>query len=273
VDPPYLVSWNNKPARGWSAADDQWGYGPLYRSDLISARIRPALRGGGRIGPADLVRSMSEPATADLRGVAVLPRLLRVVGRPAEPALREAVATLRAWMRTGAHRRDLDGDGAYDDERAVQIMDAWWPRLVDAQFRSGLGRDAFDAIADIIGVGAHTGRSPNSPGFADGWWGYVARDLGELLRPGSAPGTYPRVFCGRGSLARCRSDLQASLQDAVAVRPDTLYGFGACAADPRPSCFDANRSRVTGAITAPGSSPFQNRPTFQQLVSVGHDFR
>ena len=42
VDPPYLVSWNNKQAPGWAAADDQYAYGPIYRSQLIE---RPGPRG------------------------------------------------------------------------------------------------------------------------------------------------------------------------------------------------------------------------------------
>ena len=32
IDPDFLVSWNNKQAPGWAAADDLYGYGPIYRS-------------------------------------------------------------------------------------------------------------------------------------------------------------------------------------------------------------------------------------------------
>jgi acyl-homoserine lactone acylase PvdQ len=49
VNPPsgYLVSWNNKPAPQWGAADDQWGYGPVYRSLAISDRSpTPSARAG-----------------------------------------------------------------------------------------------------------------------------------------------------------------------------------------------------------------------------------
>ena len=40
------------------------------------------------------------------------------------------MALLRGWAAGGAHRRDLDKDGRYDDDDAVTLMDAWWPRLV-----------------------------------------------------------------------------------------------------------------------------------------------
>ena len=44
-------------------------------------------------------------------------------------------------------------------------------------------------------------------------------------------------------------------------------GNGECAADPQPSCFDQNRPTVTSGI-ALGAFPFQNRPTFQQVVTL-----
>ena len=47
-----------------------------------------------------------------------------------------------------------------------------------------------------------------------------------------------------------------------------LYGFGDCVGDPQASCWDKNRSTNVTAITLE-PFPFQNRPTFQQTVSVG----
>ena len=36
-----ITNWNNKPAAGWQAADDQWGYGSVHRSELLERRARP----------------------------------------------------------------------------------------------------------------------------------------------------------------------------------------------------------------------------------------
>ena len=44
-------------------------------------------------------------------------------------------------------------------------------------------------------------------------------------------------------------------------------GNGKCATNPQPSCYDQNRPTVTGGITL-GPFPFQNRPTFQQVVTL-----
>lgn len=267
VDPDVLVSWNNKPARDWAAADDQWGYGPIYRSQMIEQRIRRYLRRGD-MTRAQLVQAMELPATQDVRGVKLLPLLLRVLGDPTDPAIADAVAQLRAWMEAGSYRRDLNGDGVYEHNRAIEIMDAWWPRLVAAEFEPGLGSTSYDAIQAIIPSGAVTeGEKPHAGGFADGWWGYVDRDLRAVF-DGKQSQPLGREFCGDGDPTACREVLQATLLAATAVTPTELYGLGACATDPQASCYDRDRMRITSAIGTPSSFPFQNRPTFQQVVSV-----
>src|SRR4051812_28761388 len=40
----YLVSWNNKPAPDFAAADDTWGYGPVYRSLALSKRLTAKIK-------------------------------------------------------------------------------------------------------------------------------------------------------------------------------------------------------------------------------------
>ena len=59
-----------------------------------------------------------------------------MIGNPSQPALADAVQTLKVWLFKGAHRIDKNKDGHYDDERAVQIMDAWWPRAVERMFKN-----------------------------------------------------------------------------------------------------------------------------------------
>ena len=98
------------------------------------------------------------------------------------------------------------------------------------------------------------------------WVGIQGRDLF-----GPTPnGAWSKVYCGGGSESVCRQRLQDSLREALAVTPQELYGHGDCEDDPEPYCFDQNRSVSTSAISIP-PTPFQNRPTFQQTVSVGRD--
>jgi acyl-homoserine lactone acylase PvdQ len=273
IDPGVLVSWNNKPAKGWSAADRQWGYGPLYRSQFIAGKIRDDINSGRKLTRAQVIQAMEESATQDIRGKKLLPILLKAVGTPSDPQLQSALQTLRDWLAAGAHRRDLDQDGVYEHNAAVELMDAWWPELVAVEFRPTLGTEAYDAIRTMIPLGAEVGTSPRAPSFSDGWWGYVDKDLRSLFTPKDVKGGYSRIFCGNGKKSACRQDLQASLTAALAVTPAQMYGQGACTANPQPSCYDMNRPRVTAAINKPGPFPFQNRPTFQQVVSVLHHFK
>jgi hypothetical protein len=184
------------------------------------------------------------------------------------------VAKLRAWQRSGAHRIDRDGDGKYDSAAAIEIMDAWWPLLVKAEFQPVLGASLFKAIQGMNELS----NDPNNHGqhlgsaWQHGWYGYVIKDLRTLLKQ-PVRGRYSRVYCGRGSLARCRAALRGSLSAALKVDPAKLYADDVCAKAGRAGdqmCSDAIYFRPLGAITQP-LIPWQNRPTFQQVVEVeGH---
>jgi acyl-homoserine lactone acylase PvdQ len=268
VDPPFLVSWNNKQAPEWGAADDQYDYGALHRVQMISDKVRAGTKGKRRMTISQLVQAMAEPATQDLRGYRLLPTIFKALGKPKQPALRKALATLRAWHKAGAHRRDINRDGVDEETPAIELIDAWWPKLVAAEFKQALGKKAFERLQGMISTGDHTGGSPDAPDFFDGWWGYASKDLRSLFGPRpKAP--YSRVYCGQDSKKRCRQALQRSLSQALKVTPAAMYGGGdgECAANPQPSCFDQNRPQVTSGIDL-GPFPFQNRPTFQQVVTL-----
>src|SRR3954471_19589445 len=143
VDPPYLVSWNNKQAPGWAAADDKFSFGPVFRSQMIEQRIKDGFAGGETMMISQLVQAMEEPASQDLEAWALMPILRRALGTPSDPSLQDAMTLLRGWAATGGHRRDLDKNGHYDDDAAVTLMDAWWPRMLDAIYKPVLGDDPF----------------------------------------------------------------------------------------------------------------------------------
>lgn len=114
-----MTSWNNKQARGYRAADDNFAFGSVFRSTRLDRRLRSRLRGNRKIALPQLVDAMQDAATVDLRGERVLPVVLRALRPRAirSPRLRRAVATLRAWRRAGSHRRDADEDGTYESTR------------------------------------------------------------------------------------------------------------------------------------------------------------
>jgi hypothetical protein len=276
IDQAFIANWNNKQARGYRAADDNFSYGSTYRSTSLSDRIRAGTRGNAQMSLVELVDAMEDAGTVDLRATEVLPAALRVLRRSRDPQVRGALATLRAWVRSGGHRRDRDKDGVYEHSDAIRILDAWWPRWLRAQFRPALGGPLFDRLKEMLGQdndpnghGAHLGSAYNG-----GWYHYAQKDLRRMLgRP--VRGALSRRYCGgfrrrQGTLGRCRARLASSLKAALAVDPAELYRDEVCEDYGMPSdqwCYDAVRQRPVGAINQP-LIHWINRPTFQQLVEV-----
>jgi acyl-homoserine lactone acylase PvdQ len=279
INPDFLISWNNKQAPEWSAADDKYSFGSVYRMQLIRNFVEADIAGGKQMGVEQLVSAMDEAATQDIRMVELWPLIKPALGSPSSPALKAAIVKLDEWAAAGGHRRDLtnkdiSAPGTYEHNEAVTIMDAWWPKLLEAEFKPTLGGEDFEAVQSMLGFGGpYPGASPAAPSFSDGWYGYLSKDLRSLLAAngmGSPPAApYSQIYCGGGGLAACRTALQNSLQEALAVTPAQIYGHGACVSNAQASCFDMNRWVTASAVSVP-PFPFQNRPTFQQVVELTH---
>jgi acyl-homoserine lactone acylase PvdQ len=272
VDQDYITSWNNKQAKGFAGADSNL-FSSVFRSQLLDRQLDRRLKEGRKLDLPGLVDAMEEAGTTDLRGQEDLPLALKVIGRPSDPALRAAVRTLKAWVRSGTQRRDKDGDGVYDHADAVRIMDAWWPRWLQAEFQPTLGPTIFATLPH------GQDNSPNNHGdhlgsaYQEGWYGYAAKDLHTVLGQHVAE-PYNRTFCGKGELAACRRALRQSLKAALAVPASQLYaGDATCqkaGKDGDQACYDAVSFRPLGGISQP-LIPWINRPTYQQAVEIaGH---
>ncbi|HEV3229948.1 MAG TPA: penicillin acylase family protein [Solirubrobacteraceae bacterium] len=193
----YLISWNNKPAPGWRAASDTPVWGSVFRSQLLESRVQTALSGDGKLDLARLVGIMGDAATADLRGQEVYPWLRRVIGDPGDPYLRSLLAALDSWVSGGAHRRDRNGGGYYDEGAPVALMDAWWKRLAPAIFGSVLGDAATRALSAVASYDNPPG--PQGDAFYGAFYSYVQKDLRDLLarQPATAPVPACRTRSGR----------------------------------------------------------------------------
>jgi acyl-homoserine lactone acylase PvdQ len=267
VNQPFIVSWNNKQAPRWSAADDNYHWGAAFRAQLLMDPIRRDLKAGRKVGVERLAQIMDEAATQDLRGVKLVPVLLRALGKPADPKLAGAVKLLREWHAAGSHRRDLDRDGHYDNDAAVTLMDAWWPRLRQAEFRPVLGGSLYSqTLQMLVPNDLKESAAHSSPSFETDWYGQVLKDLTTLFGAHRPAGAFSRVYCGGGSRARCRRALRASLVAALGVSKQQLYGKDSnCTSRPEASCSDETLSVSASGVSIP-AFPLQNRPTFQQTV-------
>lgn len=267
-DSGYLISWNNKTAPGFAAADDIWGYGSVYRSLALEDGLKREIREGGRLDAARVAGVAAEAATEDSRARYTLPWLLRVIGK--DPSSRPARRLLAAWLADGAQRVDRDRDGRYSHEQAIAIFDEWW--------ESGNRSVAHDVLAGRLGkvlprriptlLDDHPRLGVGSAWNGIAFYGYVNKDLRTLLgRRVEEP--YGTAYCGGGRVAACRTTLRTSLREAVArvLAEQEVQGVRALTYD---KSIDFIRSSTAGVV---GVRPidWQNRPTFQQVVELtGH---
>jgi Penicillin amidase len=274
IDQRFFTSWNNKQAPGFRASDGNYAYGPVDRMQLLRKRIGAGIAGPKKMTLVQLVEAMEDGGTVDLRGQEVLPYVLAVLRRRHDASLEAPIALLTGWVASGAHRRDRDRNGGYDDADAVALMDAWWPRLLEVEFKPALGDEAFKALRSSQQFHddphGHLGSA-----FDDGWYGFTNKDLRMLLNRDKVRGRWSRTYRGRtlkrsGTLKRCAAALGASLKDAVAVAADRtkLYSGSDCKAGDQ-ICWDEVRFRALGGITQPPIN-WINRPTFQQANEVQH---
>lgn len=254
VNPPsgVILNWNNKPARGFAAADDDWSAGAVQRVDLLAARI--AQRPKHSLG--SVVAAMNQAATQDLRAVRVWPAIRAVLATGAAPTPRAQTAAdlVTAWSERGASRLDRDLDGTVDDPGAG-VMDAAWRRLADAVLRPVLG-----PLVDRLAALEPRDDAPgDGNAYGSGWYSYVVKDLAALVGPAPrAP--FATRFCGGGNVAACRDSLWAAL-DAAARELEVARG-----ADSTAWRANAVAERTSFGLL-PRTMRFANRPTFQQVMT------
>ncbi|MDX6375560.1 MAG: hypothetical protein QOD98_4548 [Nocardioidaceae bacterium] len=258
----YLVSWNNKPAPDFSAADDNWSYGPVYRSLALSKRLTAKIKGRKKIDLPGMVGVMAGAATADSRAAYVLPWLLEVIGDDRSTA--PARALLSQWLKAGAPRADRDRNGAYEYQAAVALFDTWW--------EDGTSSVAYDALTARLGplvrqlpqgLDDHPRSGGGSSFNGIAWYGYLSKDLRSVLGK-RVTDPYSTGYCGKGSLKACRATLRASLVAAVdrVLRKQHKSSVAKLTYD---KSEDDIRSTTAGLV---GVRPvdWQNRPTFQQVI-------
>jgi acyl-homoserine lactone acylase PvdQ len=257
IDPPggVLVNWNNKPARGYAAADDHWAYGSLQRVQLLSSKLAAKKKHT----PASVVAAMNASATEDFRGLELVPDLSALLAGTTPPRAVDAqlLQLLQAWRQAGASRLDANGDGRIDDPGAA-IMDAAWPKIARAVMTPVLG----PLVAKLEKVQPLDDPANNQgSAYDDGWYGYVDKDLRALLGKPVA-GRFSRQYCGAGVLAVCQASVWAAI-DAAATELTASQG-----ASPSAWHADANPERIhfSGGLL-PATMRWTNRPTFQQVMS------
>ncbi len=261
----YLTSWNNKPAPLWRSADDDFSSGPVYRSLALDNRVKSRFADGVEFTRATGVDVAEDAGTVDVRGESVLPTVLAVLGPTApadlDPRLQDMRDRLAAWAPTGAHRRDRDANGAYDDPQPPAILDAWWERLAHTIFDEPSG-----GAIDALGLKLHDPPQLHiGSAFNGSFYGQVEKDLRTVLGA-SVDAPFHREYCGDGDLAACRRALWESLAATAAALQDEFDS--AAVADWRRTIAD-DELRHRPLVVGVDPIHWINRPTFQQVVQLG----
>jgi acyl-homoserine lactone acylase PvdQ len=276
-----IVSWNNKEAPGWRKGPREWSNGPVHHAMILQNHVRAqARRTGGKVNLTQLTRAVNLSATTDLRGEDVYPWIRRVIRR-ASGTDEQMLQLMDAWVRSGSNRLDANGDNVYDHSAAIALMDAWWPRLVRAEFQPGLGKRLFDFVeSQVLGIGG-----PDDWGWV--WTSQVQKDLRSVLGRRER-GRYSRIYCGgpvpepihgkrlRHARRHCRGVLLSTLRAAVAEvaqkrgsDPAQWKLQAVCDQTDPPSC-DQLVPNTAGAVATP-PFPWQNRGTYHQIDEIpGH---
>ena len=273
LDQAYFADWNGKQGRGYGAADGNWGYGPVYRSQLLENRVRRLVRGPRRTTLPALAEAMADAATVDLRGNAVLPLRAARARQAARPraarrgrqARRVAARPARTGSTATATARYEHAEAIADHGRVVAALGAravrarrWARRCSSASRTSSSSTTTRTTTAT---TSARRGRTAGTRSRR--------RTCAACSAAACAPGR--ARFCGRrpaaplpGRARPRRCARRSAVPAAELYRDDVCAGAGR---DGDQTCFDAIWHRPLGGLTQP-LIPWQNRPTFQQVVEI-----
>ena len=134
----YIVSWNNKQAPGWRAADDSSASTPCTAPSGSRTGCGPRSRARARSTCRGWCRSWATPAPSTCAAQEVYPWLRRVIGRPRDADERAAVGHARRLGRRGAPTASIATATTPTRTRgAVALMDAWWDAARARHLRAG----------------------------------------------------------------------------------------------------------------------------------------
>jgi acyl-homoserine lactone acylase PvdQ len=289
INPPqgFFDSWNNKPAPLFSASDSEYGYGPVYRVQMLTDQIRHQFAiHHGKITRADLVKAMETAATQDLDGITILPALLNAIRGQHEPAgVSQMLALLRVWYASGAHRILAAADDTqYQQAAAVAISDQLMPTVIKAIFdplfaAGGTNPNGYNVfpmgfVNEPYNGGEHLGSA-----YDGGWEGYTVKALDQMMGQWVAQPFSSAVtarLCGPGGLRHCAPALDAALASTYTALVKANKGStnvtswtadaNTVAAGLTMPQYDAIGFQTLGLVGQP-DIPWQNRSTFQQVVS------
>jgi len=258
-----ITNWNQTSAKGFAAADDEWGHnGSVERVDLLDKNLDRLANKKGKWTLASVTAAMNAAATQDVRAIDTVPLLKRLLKGSQAPnaQAQQMLSLLVQWKRNGGSRLDRDLDGRIDDPGAA-VMDGSWDNIANAFMAPKLGTqlDELDSLFSRFDL------PPG--GQYNGWYQYFDRDIRALLGK-QVKSPFNNAYCGNGQLKACQNAIWSALATS-----GTELAAAQGTDDPSQWRSDATRERIE---FAPGLIPttmrYTNRPSgIQQVISFnGH---
>ncbi|HMU26010.1 MAG TPA: penicillin acylase family protein [Solirubrobacterales bacterium] len=203
-----MVNWNNSVARGFGAADDEWGRnGSVQRVGLLTRMLNRNKSKNGKLNMADVVSAMNAGATQDVRAIFTVPLLAKLLKGSKAPSTqaRQMLNQMVDWNKKNGSRLDRDGDNLIDAPGAASL-DAAWPKIADAFMKPVIGSQ-LDELSSLF---SRFDQPPS--GQYSGWYQYFDKDIRALLGQ-KVKSPFKVKYCGHGKKAAC----QKAVWNAIAA--------------------------------------------------------
>ena len=188
-----LVNWNNRPAPGWGAADDNWSYGSVQRVRMLNDGLAPSADARPRVGHLGDERGRDAGPAQRRADAGRSAELLTAAPAPSPRATARCSRCSTQWRAAGSspagprpRRRDGRRPGPGDLGRALSAA----VRRPRCRSRAWTALDR------------HETRGPAS-GFTDGGFWYIDKDLRTAQRRRSSSDPFNERYCGGGEPAKC----------------------------------------------------------------------
>ena len=210
-----LVSWNNKPARGFPASDSRWDEGGTQRDDWLLKELARV----EKHTPATVLGAANAAATADPRGL-MWPAVKAVLDRGTAPSPLAAAVVDRDHAR-GAPATRAGSTRTATAASTPPARRRWRRSGTSSPARrcaAGSGRRSARCSRRARRASSARRRTCTAAGTST-WARTCARCSAQRVR-----GRFNVRYCGRGDLERCAADLWAAIERgarAAAARQGT----------------------------------------------------
>lgn len=297
-----IINWNNASAIDFSAADNDYSHGPVYRSQLLSNALNKILKEHNyKLDRAEVVQADETGGLTDMSATGLYAEVVKALGPNLPNNVRQMISAVSPWIASGGRRElnlnspskitdptgGLTATSTYKYTDAIAIWDQVYPLIVTNIFNPILaagGTTSYEGVVNLYNlIPLPLVSSPNGNGtkqgdsYGGGYEGMVWRILRQFSHE-SVGAPFSTSITSRicyGGLTTCRQALINAFETAFnqLTAINKTSNIASWTADTQSAAlnqtlpnFDAISYISIGIAVAP-NMVWQNRPTFQQVAT------